>query len=427
MKYIRIKNTGIIETQALHLVGASSKRNDSTKIGQFGSGNKYALAYLLRNGYEVKIFAGMNEIKVETRSEKFRDIDFNIIYLNGERTSITTDMGKDWEFWQAIRELYCNALDEGGCSMDFVQTIQPTESETHFYIDTHKDIMEFVTNFDNYFATNKKVLFECESGRILEKSGITANIYRKGIKCFITTKNSKYDYDFTSMSINENRLVNYSWQIEEKIWDLLFQCDNEEVIMQVLHSVSAVDYLEGCISDAADIVSSKASDKFKECMEKTNLVPKGYAGLLKADEVQSYIIIPTKVFQSIRGIIPEANLADNFRVTKWGAIFRVIESTQLYKITIQNALTFLNECRFPIPYDIKVAVFDNKAVLGTIDGDVIILSDTCVEKGINEIVNTLIEEFIHIKYSARDETRSFQTAIITEFISYMKNTNAYAI
>lgn len=51
MKYIRIKNQWLIEPQALHLVGASTKRNDASKIGQFGSGNKYAMAYLLRNNY----------------------------------------------------------------------------------------------------------------------------------------------------------------------------------------------------------------------------------------------------------------------------------------------------------------------------------------------------------------------------------------
>ena len=55
MKYLIITNKGEIEPQALHLVGASTKRGDSSKIGQFGSGNKYALAYLLRNEHEVLI------------------------------------------------------------------------------------------------------------------------------------------------------------------------------------------------------------------------------------------------------------------------------------------------------------------------------------------------------------------------------------
>ncbi len=98
MKYIKIKNIGLIEPQALYLVGASTKRNDFSKIGQFGSGNKYALAFFLRNGYEVKVFSGLNEIKIETRKETFRDHDFNVIYVNGEKSSITTEMGKDWVF-----------------------------------------------------------------------------------------------------------------------------------------------------------------------------------------------------------------------------------------------------------------------------------------------------------------------------------------
>jgi len=32
MKYIRISNDGLIEPQALHLVGASTKRNDEFKF-----------------------------------------------------------------------------------------------------------------------------------------------------------------------------------------------------------------------------------------------------------------------------------------------------------------------------------------------------------------------------------------------------------
>lgn len=427
MKYIKIKNIGLIEPQALYLVGASTKRNDFSKIGQFGSGNKYALAFFLRNGYEVKVFSGLNEIKIETRKETFRDHDFNVIYVNGEKSSITTEMGKDWVFWQAIREIYANSLDEGGCCMDFVHEVSPVDNETHFYIRNSKDVTEFVTNFDNYFSTNKKVLFECKEGKILAKSGTEGNIYRRGIRCFNTNRTSVFDYDFSDIIIDENRLIRYTWQVEEYIWSLIYQCDNEEVIMQVLHNSVDVNYLEGCISDVATISSSKMSDTFKKCINANNLAPKGFAGLLKEDEIHTHIILPTKVFQSVRGVIGDENVGDKFKVSRHGTFFREIESNELQTATIKQAKYFFEETDFDIPFEIVLAIFDNKDIMGCAHEGKIILSEICIENGVNEVVNTILEEYIHLKYKAADETRGFQTAIITEMISYMKKKNAFLI
>lgn len=427
MKWIRIRNAGEIEPQALHLVGASTKRNDSSKIGQFGSGNKYALAYLLRSGYAVRVFGGEKEILLETRAESFRGQDFSVIYVGGERTSITTDMGKDWQFWQAIREVYCNALDEGGCSMDFVQSVVPVVGETHFYIDTKKDVLEFVGNFDNYFATNKRVMFECKWGRILEKTGETANVYRKGIRCYETKKTSVFDYDIPDLLIDENRLVKYNWTVEEKIWNLIFKCTDEKVIMSILHQCNSSDYLEGCISDISTINSSGASDVFKNCLKKIRIAPKGYAGLLKPDEVHQHVILPTKVFEAVRGEIGDENVGDNFKITRHGAIFRGEDMPELYRATLKQAIYFFSETGFDIPYDIEFAVFDDKDIFGSAVGDKIYLSDICFEKGVNEVTNTILEEYIHLKYNVMDETRAFQTAMLTEFISYMKKVNSFVI
>ncbi len=427
MKYIKIKNNGIIEPEALHLVGASTKRNDSTKIGQFGSGNKYALAYLLRNGYEVKVFGGTKEITIETKKQEWRGSDWNVVYINGEKTSITTEMGKDWKFWQAIREIYCNAMDEGGYTMDFVQEIKPIENETHFYIDTKKDVAEFVSNFDNYFATNKKVLFECSLGRILEKTGTNANIYRKGVKCFMSNKTSVFDYDFNDIDIDENRLVKYFWEVEEKIWGLLYACTKKDVILNVLHNSSNHDYMEGCLSDVSTLNASIVSDEFRECLKSINLAPHGYAGLLKADEVHNHVIVPTKVFKSVRALIGDENVGDKFKVNRKGAMYRDIEITPLYEATINKAKEFLNECDLEIPYTISVAMFDEKELMGCVMNGGILLSDVCLEKGVNEVVNTIIEEYIHLKYNVLDETRAFQTAMITEFISYLKKHNSFLI
>ena len=53
MKIIKITSKGEIDERAFSLLGASSKRDDNTKIGMFGSGLKYSLAYLLRK--EIKV------------------------------------------------------------------------------------------------------------------------------------------------------------------------------------------------------------------------------------------------------------------------------------------------------------------------------------------------------------------------------------
>jgi len=53
--FLKIQSKGEIETEAFTLIGASSKRNDETKIGYFGSGLKYSIAALLRNNIDFKI------------------------------------------------------------------------------------------------------------------------------------------------------------------------------------------------------------------------------------------------------------------------------------------------------------------------------------------------------------------------------------
>lgn len=426
MKYIKIKNAGEIEPEALHLVGASTKRNDNTKIGQFGSGNKYALAYLLREGYNVKIFGGLNEITIETHTTEYRGQTFNVIWINGKETSITTQMGKDWKFWQAIREIYCNAIDEGDFTLDFVSVIDPRENETHFYIENIEEAAAFMGNFNDYFATNKKVLFECKLGRILEKTGTTGNIYRRGIRCFETPKFSVFDYDFNDIDIDENRLVKYFWQIEEKIWSLIYQCEDKETILRVLHSSSDRNYLEGCLSEISAI-NSTVSDVFRDTLKSLNLAPSGFAGCLNPDEVHNHIIIPTKIYTSVRGIIGDENVGDKFKVTRKGAFYVEKDANPLEEATIAQALDFFKECHYPINYDIKVATFDNKSVYGAALNNIIYLSDICLERGVNEVCNTIIEEQIHLKYEVKDETRDFQDAVIAEFVTYMKTNNSYLL
>ena len=425
MNHLVIKNSGIIDPRALHLVGASSKGGDASKIGQFGSGNKYAIAYLLRNGYEMRVFSGTEELQITTNPVDFRGHTFEVICIAGVETSITTDMGKDWELWQALRELYCNALDEGDAEIGVTSRVEPRENETHFYIEAKPPVFEFMAHFDDYFSMNKKALFECEEGQILQKSGNGGNVYRKGIRCYNPGKPSLYDYNFNEIEIDENRLVKYPWQVEEKIWNLIYRCTVTEVIATVM--MGSTDMLEGAIADYSSVGADEVSQEFRDYIKSVRLAPRGYAGLLNPDELHNFIIIPTKIFSALRPIIGDDNVGLAFRVSQNGQIMRELVMTSLYQATLKGAVDFFNEVGFVVPYAIRCACFEKPDIFGAAVKDTIWISDKCFEAGVTEVVNTIIEEFIHLKYGVSDCTRKFQTAVISEFITYMKVKNAYTL
>ena len=99
MKYLLIENKGEISPDALTLMGGTTKRNDSSKIGHFGSGNKYSIATLLKNNIPFYIFSGLDPITIKTQQVDFRGTTLEKIYVNGKETSLTTSMGPDWELW----------------------------------------------------------------------------------------------------------------------------------------------------------------------------------------------------------------------------------------------------------------------------------------------------------------------------------------
>lgn len=431
MNYLKIRNKGLLDVEALTLLGASSKREDETKIGMFGSGNKYALAYLLRNNYEVRIYSGLNEIVLSLVEKKFRDKVFHVIVINGAETSITTEFGKDWQLWQAIRELYCNAIDEGGQILEYVHHPQPEEGATCFYIKTRAEITNFVGDFDNYFSENRKVLFENAYGKILEKTeGAKLNLYRKGIRCMETDRTSVYDYDLANIDIDENRLVKYHWDVASQIWNLIYQCTDKEVIRNILFNCSKDNNIECIAADFHSVNGSYMSDAYTEVIKELSMAPIGLSGLLTPDEIGQTTVLPNIIFNQVKAVVGNDSLATRFKVYK-GSFYIEVDMDALNKATLDKCYEFLKECNYtgPMDYPVAIARFDDKRYLGFADqdGKRIILSEVCMAKGVQAITETLIEEFIHLKYDVKDQTRGFQDAAITEIVSLLKVKNAMVV
>ena len=72
-QYLEIKSSGEIDIQAFTLIGASTKKGDNSKIGMYGSGNKYSIATLLNQNINFKVFSCLDEIVFTTKNQTFRD------------------------------------------------------------------------------------------------------------------------------------------------------------------------------------------------------------------------------------------------------------------------------------------------------------------------------------------------------------------
>jgi len=432
MKYLKFKNNGEIQLEAITLLGASTKRTDNNKIGFFGSGNKFAIAYLLRNGYNIKLFAGNNELKVTTKPQRLGEEIFDVIHINDTPTSITTEFGAKWKLWQALRELYSNSIDEGGESLEVVNNISPSEGETHYYILMRPELLDWFSNFNDYFSENKEVLFECEYGKILKKHNNFAHLYRKGIKVYESKDNSLYDYDFHDINITEDRIISYSWEISEKIWRIIYACTNKDIIRNIFHNINQSNLIETNISGVADIPTSGISEEIKEILKEMKVCNANMGGYLSPEEALIFKQIPSKIFNSLSHLLTDDNLGNAFKVGLDGMMYRECEFTLLQEKTINKLRDFLKECNALYlieDYEIIAGIFDNKQILGYADkkNNKIVISNTNLDQGINEILNTIIEEYIHLKYNVKDCTREFQTASITEMIKIMKIKNAYVL
>lgn len=116
MSFLVFKNPGHIDPVSITTFGISAKDTESA-IGMFGTGLKYAVAVLLRNGYKITIYSGDKTYEFDVANNDVRNKTFNHVTMNGEFISFTTELGKFWEPWMAVRELVCN-LDRAAQKSD---------------------------------------------------------------------------------------------------------------------------------------------------------------------------------------------------------------------------------------------------------------------------------------------------------------------
>lgn len=231
MNYLKISNKGALDIRLISLMGGTTKANDPVKIGQFGTGLKYAISFMLRTKNNFRLFIGTEEVIFTTKPETIGNTEFEEIYCNGESMKISTHYGYQWQAWEAIREIWCNAKDEKGYGFKTISQeeieAEVKENRTSFFIEITEEIEMVIKNWDVYFLSEKP-LFDGDKCSIYLNTGEHLKIYKNRILVKEDKhRKSLFNYDLKDCELNELRqyIGGVEWVLPVKILN-----SNTEVI-----------------------------------------------------------------------------------------------------------------------------------------------------------------------------------------------------
>lgn len=422
MKFIKLSNKGLLEPKLIPLMGGTTKKDDVFKIGQFGTGLKYALAFFVRNKIAFKLFVGKNEVIIESQMEEISGQDFDIIYINGERTSITAQMGFDWNPWMIIREIWCNALDEGNARREIVINPIGQENTTSFFIEMTVEFAKVWQNWTKYFIQEFEPIYIGADFSIYA-GGDSFKLYKQGILIHeLTNMPSVFSYDIKNASLNELRQFQGSPDYE--VTKCLMALKDPKIITNFLETANE-NHFEAKMD--CSWFGNKFNKHWKETIGEAKIIHAEAVSNVKARGLDidhaSMIVVPKNIFNSLTVAfegVGALRIAD--KVNEFYEIFN-----QELDLKIKQSLAILDSCGYFIDPELVFiyGVFGDKTTLAKVNLDKkeILVSEQMLDKPIFDVVSMIIEENEHYRTGMQDCTRAFQQHFIDLFTKTLLDKN----
>lgn len=363
-------NPGVIDPRLWSTFGVSVKEDGA--IGKFGTGLKYAIAVLVREGRSIKICSGGTEYVFSAEQSDFRGKEFQQITCNGQALPYTTHLGAHWELWQAYRELASNCLDEGG--------VIGQEGETTVYAD-----FEGVSHDDVFLNKSRRLI--ASNGDVEVFAGESSHIYYRGIRAFDLKVRSLYTYNVINVDITEDRTIKYLHQIYSAISGIVISSVNCDFIRDFL---------------------LKTRYKFEEHLQfdfTSHTPTEECIGVVKQWKKQNCYMqqhMTSAVLSSAGTERPDE-----------------CDMTDRQKMVLLKATEFLGKANMPVNYPVKMSTDLGTGALAMADrrDSVIYLSDKVMDQGVKQVASALLEECIHLSKGLDDCTYEMQTYLFDRIIS----------
>lgn len=246
MKAVVFKTQGDLDTRAITVMGVNSKPHSGGPIGYFGTGLKYAIAVLLRTGHKVIIRTEKTDYWFESRKADFRGKDFDFLFMKWRKAKLlscevalpfTTELGKNWQLWQAFRELYANTLDEHGTTelLDHLdgfgdhQAVRLEKGYTKIIVLGDDFAAEYLEREKTFLPDAHHTQHSDQGVQHFVKP--SQHVYYRGLRVMDLEKPAKLTYNILSkIDLTEDRTAKHSWEVEQKIREYVTQSDDEELI-----------------------------------------------------------------------------------------------------------------------------------------------------------------------------------------------------
>ena len=255
---IIFENKGIMPLEAATTFGINMKLGENP-IGFFGTGLKYAIAVTLRLGGTFRLFLGKVEYEFYVIEEDFRGKEFGMIRMRKrkgfgrkwktQKLGYTTELGKHWEPWMAVREIESNTRDENGWST-YNEVVVPAVKQIHSdgitkIIVECPEMEEAYLELDKIFRPDTKLL--AEIGPLNIYKGESDYIFFRGLRVTDLSRPSLYTYDFDlGITLTEDRTSKWPHSDSHRIMEALMSTADQDIIDTVLDA-DEDKYYEGSL------------------------------------------------------------------------------------------------------------------------------------------------------------------------------------